>query len=180
LTDVTAPLLGPTGAAAVFAPQKGATPADVVILEDRLATWAARFGDVDPMTAGAGAAGGTAFGLLTWGGEIESGSAAIAALTNLPRHLEAADVFITGEGSFDDTSYTGKVVGHALELAEAAAVARTIAIVGRLATEPHLPDGRPVASISLSVLAGSPEAALADPTRWSIAAGREAATQLEA
>ena len=175
LTDVTAPLLGPTGAAAVFGPQKGATPADIVILEERLTDWAAGF-DADPTTPGAGAAGGTAFGFLAaWNATIEPGSAAIATLTNLKKHLETADVFITGEGSFDDTSYTGKVVGHALELAQAAAVAQTIAIAGRFTTEPHLPDGRPVASISLSVLAGSPEAALADPTRWLRSAGQEAA-----
>jgi glycerate kinase len=179
LTDVTAPLLGPTGAAAVFGPQKGATPADIVILEARLRDWAAGF-DADPMTPGAGAAGGTAFGFLAaWNATLEPGSTAIATLTNLEKHLETADVFITGEGSFDETSYTGKVVGHALELAQAAVVARTIAIAGRFATEPHLPDGRLVASISLSLLAGSKEAALSDPTRWLISAGREAAAQLD-
>lgn len=180
LTDVTAPLLGPTGAAAVFGPQKGASPADVEVLERRMLEWAAGFPDTDPATPGAGAAGGTAFGFLAaWGARIQPGAAAIATLTNLPTHLETADVFITGEGSFDDTSYTGKVVGHALELAQGRNVARIIAIAGRFATEPHLPDGRPVASISLSLLAGSTEAALADPTRWLISAGQKAASQLD-
>jgi len=175
LTDVTAPLLGPTGAATVFGPQKGATAADILILEQRLRDWAAGF-DADPETPGAGAAGGTAYGFLAaWNATIEPGSHAIATLTKLPEHLSNADVFITGEGSFDDTSYTGKLVGHALELAQAGNVARTIAIAGRFTTEPHLPDGRPVASISLSLLAGSIEAALADPTRWLRSAGQQAA-----
>ena len=179
LTDVTAPLLGPTGAAAVFGPQKGATPADIVVLEERLRDWAAGF-DADPMTPGAGAAGGTAFGFLAaWNATIEPGAPAIATLTNLSKHLKQADVLITGEGSFDDTSYTGKVVGHALELAQARDVARIVAIAGQFTTKPHLPDGRPVASISLSVLAGSTEAALADPTRWLISAGQKAAEDHE-
>lgn len=178
LTDVTAPLLGPTGAAAVFGPQKGATPADILILEERLTDWAAGF-VADPTTPGAGAAGGTAYGFLAaWDATIEPGSTAIATLTGLPEHLKTADVLITGEGSFDDTSYTGKVVGHALQLAQDAPVARTIAIAGRFTTEPHLPDGRPVASISLSLLAGSTEAALTDPTRWLISAGQQAANSL--
>lgn len=175
LTDVTAPLLGPTGAAGVFGPQKGATAADIVILEQRLRDWAAGF-DADPMTPGAGAAGGTAFGFFAaWNATIEPGSHTIATLTKLSEHLSNADVLITGEGSFDDTSYTGKVVGHALERAQEDNVARIIAIAGRFATEPHLPDGRAVASISLSALAGSTEAALADPTHWLISASQQAA-----
>lgn len=178
LTDVTAPLLGPMGAAAVFGPQKGATPTDIAVLEERLRAFAAGF-RTDPATPGVGAAGGTAFGFLAaWGARIEPGAAAIAALTDLTETIRDADILITGEGSFDDTSYTGKVVGHALRLAHENGT-RMIVIAGRVATEPRLPDGRPVASISLASLAGSTEAALGDPTRWLTAAGVEAA-QLEA
>lgn len=181
LTDVTAPLLGPAGAAAVFGPQKGATPEQVVELEERLVAFSALF-DADPATPGAGAAGGAAFGFLAaWDAQIESGSAAIARLTGLEVRLAEADAFVTGEGSFDATSLTGKVVGHALELAERHdLVARTTVIAGRVATEPHAPSGAAVASISLVDLAGSTAAALADPVRWLIAAGARAATQLEA
>lgn len=179
LTDVTAPLLGPAGAAAVFGPQKGATPDDVVALERRLTEWAAGF-DTDPATPGGGAAGGTAYGFLAaWGATIDSGSAAIATLTGLDDELRDADILITGEGSFDSTSLTGKVVGHALALAQAASVARMIVIAGRIATEPKMPGGRPAASVSLTELAGSTEAALDDPARWLIEAGK-AAAQLEA
>lgn len=176
LTDVTASLLGPEGAAAVFGPQKGATPADIAVLEDRLTAWASHFA-ADPATPGAGAAGGTAYGLLAaWGAVIEPGSAAIAALTGLDDALRDAALLITGEGTFDDTSLRGKVVGHALELAQRDRT-RVIVIAGRVETEPRLPDGSPVASISLTEMAGSTEAAVADPTHWLIRAGRAAALE---
>ncbi|HWH98040.1 MAG TPA: glycerate kinase [Pseudolysinimonas sp.] len=181
LTDVTAPLLGPRGAAAVFGPQKGATPADIDALEERLHAWALRW-DADPATPGAGAAGGTAFGFLaSWGAKIRPGSAAIAKLTGLEGQLARADAFITGEGNFDATSLTGKVVGHALQLAERnGLVARTMVVAGRVTVEPHAPSGALVASISLVDLAGSTDAALAEPARWLTAAGARAATQLDA
>jgi len=182
LTDVTAPLLGPHGAAAVFAPQKGATPADVALLEARVRKWAARFPGVDPATPGAGAAGGTAFGFLAaWGAIIEPGSAAIARLTGLHRELGRAGAYLTGEGAFDATSSTGKVVGHGLALAERhGLVARTTVIAGRVATPPRSPGGAVAASLSLSELAGSADAALADPVRWLRVAGAKAAAQLDA
>jgi glycerate kinase len=66
LTDVVNPLLGPTGAAAVYGPQKGATPDDVAVLEAGLARLAALL-PAEPASPGAGAAGGTGFGLLAWG-----------------------------------------------------------------------------------------------------------------
>jgi glycerate 2-kinase len=181
LTDVTAPLLGPTGAAAVFAPQKGASPADVAQLEQRMRDWAARFPAADPDTPGAGAAGGTAFGFLAaWGARIEPGAAAIAELTALTAALENADVLITGEGRFDATSLTGKVVGYALRAAEAAGVARVIALAGQVALAMPSLAGATTASLSLSELAGSTEAALADPAGWLFRAGGIAAAQLEA
>lgn len=179
LTDVTAPLLGPQGAAAVFGPQKGAGPAEIALLEERLAAWAARF-DADPATPGTGAAGGAAYGFhAAWGAEIVPGASEIAGLTGLPEALREADVLITGEGAFDATSLTGKVVGNALELAGDANVARAVVIAGRVATEPHFPDGRPVASHSLSSLAGSSEAALAEPAVWLSRAGTAAAQEFE-
>ena len=179
LTDVTAPLLGPHGAAAVFGPQKGATPSDVAALEARLRDWAARF-DADPSTPGSGAAGGTAFGFLAaWNAHIEPGAPAIAELTGLTRAVAAADILITGEGAFDATSSTGKVTGHALRLAGENGP-RVVVIAGRVATEPRFPAGRRAASISLVDLAGSSAAAMADPARWLTAAGARAAAQLDA
>ena len=62
--DVTAPLLGPGGASAIFGPQKGATPADVAVLESALATFARVAQASQAETPGAGAAGGLGFALL--------------------------------------------------------------------------------------------------------------------
>lgn len=181
LTDVTAPLFGRTGAAAVFAPQKGATPSDVELLDRRLRDWAARFPDADPDTPGAGAAGGTAFGFLAaWDATIEPGAPAIADLTGLTEALDAADVLITGEGRFDATSLTGKVVGHALGAADAARVARVVVIAGQVALDPPAGNGAVPTSIALDRLAGTVAGALADPADWLRRAGALAAAQLDA
>src|SRR3954452_2039827 len=83
LTDVTAPLLGPGGAAAVFGPQKGADAADVALLERGLTRLAQLLGG-DPSAAGAGAAGGTGYGLATvWGADLVPGAPAVAAAAGL-------------------------------------------------------------------------------------------------
>ncbi|MGB3909610.1 MAG: glycerate kinase [Pseudolysinimonas sp.] len=180
LTDVTAPLLGPTGAAAVYGPQKGATPDQIAELEERLLAFSSLY-DVDPGTPGAGAAGGTAYGFLAaWNAVIQPGAPEIAGLTGLRRHLRPGGVLITGEGSFDATSTQGKVVGHGIQLAAECGVSQTFVIAGRFSAEPRGPGGSPVASIALVDLAGSTDAAIAEPARWLSAAGARAATQLEA
>ncbi|HEX5288805.1 MAG TPA: glycerate kinase, partial [Streptosporangiaceae bacterium] len=76
LTDVRAPLLGPAGAAAVFGPQKGAGAAEIAVLEAGLARLAAALGG-DPAQPGAGAAGGTGYGLACWGAQLVAGSAEV-------------------------------------------------------------------------------------------------------
>lgn len=181
LTDVSAPLLGPKGAAAVFGPQKGADPAQIAELEERLVVFSSLW-DADPFTPGAGAAGGTAFGFLAaWNATIQPGAPEIACLSGLLGALRPDDVFITGEGAFDATSLGGKVVGFGLQIArEYGVIDRTFVIAGRVDVPPHGPSGEPVASLSLSALAGSAEAALADPATWLERAGAEAAAQLDA
>jgi glycerate 2-kinase len=173
LTDVDNPLLGPRGAAATFGPQKGATPEQVELLERGLT----RFADLlpgDPDLPGAGAAGGAGYGFTAaWGAEIVPGARAIAELTGLTGQGKTADVLILGEGRFDETSLGGKVVGHALGLAGDAT--QVVVIAGRVDAEPVLPDGRTAASISLTDLAGSGEAARSDPLRWLREAGASAA-----
>lgn len=113
-SDVEHPLLGPRGAAAVFGPQKGADPATVAALEDRLTAWAqhldAAAGRPIRDDPGAGAAGGLGAALLALGARRESGAAIIAEHTGLDADLDAADLVITGEGRFDDQSLHGKVV----------------------------------------------------------------------
>ncbi len=175
LTDVSAPLLGPLGAAAVFGPQKGADSQMVAILEAALENFSGLIGpNADAAQSGSGAAGGTAFGLMAWGGDrsaIVPGAARIAELTGLSAALRAADVVITGEGKFDSTSMTGKVVGHLLGLPTSA---RRIVIAGQLAAEP----GGDTIAISLTELAGSSAAAMTQTSRWLRDAGRQAALAL--
>src|SRR5690606_24578772 len=96
------------------APQKGADADQVDVLERGLTRLAEVLGG-EPTAPGAGAAGGTAYGLATvWGARLTSGSRAVAELVGLDRHLAEADVVLTGEGRFDTTSLRGKVVGHVL------------------------------------------------------------------
>lgn len=168
LTDVTAPLLGPTGAAAVFGPQKGATADEVRELEARLTAVAGLLGG-DPVHPGSGAAGGTAYGFAAvWGARIASGADFVAELTGLDSALASADVALTGEGRFDAQSSTGKVVGRVL----ATSANRTAVIAGVL--EHAAPD----LAYSLSDLAGSQESALAHPEKWIEFAAAAAARDL--
>ncbi len=170
LCDVTAPLLGPSGAAHVFGPQKGASPAQVVALDAALARWHAVL-DGDADQPGAGAAGGTAYGFATlWGAVLRPGAAAVASLVGLPDAAAGADVVVTGEGRWDTQSLTGKVAGHVLELA-AAAGARGVVVAGDLAAP--LPAG--VDGWSLVDAAGGLDAARAEAIRWLEAAGEQAA-----
>lgn len=174
LTDVSAPLLGPTGAAAVFGPQKGASPAEVVLLDTGLSHFAGLLGG-DPHLPGAGAAGGSGYGFAAaWGARIEPGAAYLCALTGVPVAVAGADLLITGEGRFDATSSTGKLVGTLIDLAGECRVPVAV-IAGQLAVPPVGSDGSPLWASGLADLAGSREAAMADPVRWLHAAGAAAA-----
>lgn len=123
--DVDSPLLGPYGAARVFAPQKGAGPAEVEQLEQGLARWAEVLRrDLDPVPSpdrpGMGAAGGTAYGLAALcGARLESGVSLVADLVGLDGALDRTQLVITGEGRFDRTSLSGKVTGEVLRRAAA-------------------------------------------------------------
>ncbi|MFK4482137.1 glycerate kinase [Curtobacterium sp. AB7] len=176
LTDVTAPLLGPTGAAAVFGPQKGIEPARVVSFDEQLASWAARFPSVDPTTPGAGAAGGVGFGLLVWGATLARGADGVAEVLGLADRLTGADVVISGEGRYDGQSAAGKVPSVVWSLtATHAPGARSMLVAG--AIEASLDDY--AAAASLTVLAtqttGEPDDALADPLRFATIAGQRLA-----
>ncbi|PJJ55667.1 glycerate kinase [Compostimonas suwonensis] len=175
LSDVTNPLLGPAGAAAVFGPQKGADAAAVARLEANLVRLAGLLAGVDPSTPGAGAAGGTAFGLLVWGAELASGAQAVAEVVGLADAVRGADLVITGEGRFDEQSAAGKVVSQIAAVAgatdagsAAAGVATSVALVAGLIEAPV--DGF-AASVSLTELAGSSAAAMAHTERWLREAG---------
>lgn len=125
-TDVEHPLLGPSGAARVFGPQKGADPPTVTFLEQRMCGWAdeleAASGRSVRARAGAGAAGGLGAALLALGGQRQSGAALIAAHTGLAADIAAAHLIVTGEGRLDGQSLRGKVVGTLAHLGRAAGV----------------------------------------------------------
>jgi glycerate 2-kinase len=125
--DVTNPLLGPTGAAAIYGPQKGLAAADVSRLDHESARLAlllchyAQQPDISMDTPGAGAAGGIGFGLtVAAGAHLIPGFEFVSQWLDLESKIQAADVVITGEGRFDDSSLTGKgpgaVAARALEL----------------------------------------------------------------
>jgi glycerate kinase len=174
LSDVTNPLLGQNGAAAVYGPQKGARPDQVESLDAALARFSGLLGG-DPAQPGAGAAGGTAYGFSTaWGATIEPGAAYLSTLTGLPDAVARADLLLTGEGRFDATSAEGKLVGQLIGLAGEHGVAAGV-IAGQLAVPPVDADGEPLWAASLAELAGTTEAAMADPARWLRVAGAEAA-----
>ena len=127
--DVSNPLLGPTGAAATYGPQKGATPDDVQALDARNAAWAdeleALEGRRERETPGAGAAGGVGFALLTARGRFRSfalrpGIDLVMEATDFPARLARADLVITGEGRIDAQTGFGKT---ALGVAKRAAAA---------------------------------------------------------
>ena len=126
-TDVTNPLVGPRGAAAVFGPQKGASARDVEMIEAALQRYAAvverSLGVAVAGMRGAGAAGGLAGGLVGFlGGRIMSGFDVVAEAVGLEGQLRGADIVVTGEGRFDGQSGQGKTVGRVRQLAQDAGV----------------------------------------------------------
>jgi glycerate kinase len=169
LSDVTNPLLGPSGAAAVFGPQKGANPDQVIGLESGLARLARVLG-LRPDATGAGAAGGAGYGLLAWGAALAPGAAAVGEALGLPASVGAADAVLTGEGRFDSQSAAGKVPAYVSALAKAAGVPALL-VAGSI----EAPTDDFVGAVSLSELAGGSAPAIADATRWARAAGAELA-----
>lgn len=115
--DVTNPLLGPRGAAAVYGPQKGASPAQVEELDAALGRWAdaleSATGRRERDTPGAGAAGGATFGLACLrdrfaGFEIVPGVDLVMDAAGFAAKLAAADLVLTGEGRIDRQTAFGK------------------------------------------------------------------------
>ncbi|MFF7294189.1 glycerate kinase [Microbacterium sp. NPDC008134] len=180
LSDVTNQLLGPAGAAAVFGPQKGLAGEAIARTDAALARLAALL-PADPETPGAGAAGGTGFGLLAWGARLVAGSTEVGELVGLPGALAEASavgpaVVITGEGAFDGQSGAGKVPSY---VADAAADARVPALLVAGRIDADADTFAFAAHASLTELAGSGEAAMQDPARWLRDAGAGLARTLD-
>jgi glycerate kinase len=112
-SDVDNPLLGPDGAAAVYGPQKGASPADIPVLEDGLARWAdvveGALGEGFRDQPGAGAAGGLGFAALAFlGARMRPGIEVVLELVSFSERVAGATLVITGEGSLDAQTLRGK------------------------------------------------------------------------
>jgi glycerate kinase len=136
-------------AADVFAPQKGATPEQVQILRERLATL------VVPDVPGSGAAGGLAGGLAAIGASLVPGFDLVAERLGFAERLAEANLVVTGEGMLDATSFTGKVVGRVLESARTSGI-EALVVAGDVAP------GASIDAVSLVERYG-PERALAEP-----------------
>jgi len=116
--DVDNPLLGPHGAAATYAPQKGASPEQVAELERRLAA----LGMASADRPGAGAGGGIGGMLMELGAHAVPGAALIADEVGLDRRLAGAGLCITAEGRIDEQTLHGKAVAETVARARAAGV----------------------------------------------------------
>lgn len=112
--DVINPLTGPEGASHIYGPQKGASPADIELLDRALGKLAAvvsnMYAKANESIPGAGAAGGLGYGLMAFcGGKLESGIEIVLDLIKFDDYLDGVDLVITGEGRIDGQSVYGKV-----------------------------------------------------------------------
>ena len=141
LADVDSPLLGPSGAAQMFGPQKGADDALVAELEYAMEGWAAALREAGAHVAGtpgAGAAGGLGAAILALGGRIEPGLERVVAETGMGAVLREADLVITGEGSLDVQTARGKAPEAIARLAKSGdRTPLVIALAGRIEGESH-------------------------------------------
>ena len=143
-SDVRNPLCGPDGAAAVFGPQKGATPAMVDQLEQQMKHWADitahAVGNDHRNTPGAGAAGGLGFALLAYmNANMQSGIDLLMDMVDIDRLLDGCDLVITGEGSADRQTLMGKLPSGILQRASSHGIPTTL-IAGRVSDRPALLD----------------------------------------
>lgn len=134
--DVTNPLLGPTGASAIYGPQKGADAQAVAELDRALSRLADvtrdLLGEDLETVPGAGAAGGLAFGLMAFcGGQLKRGFEVVAETLGLEERAGRADVVIVGEGRLDQQSAFGKGPGSLAALAKGKG-RRTVIFAGKV------------------------------------------------
>lgn len=135
-TDVDNPLTGPAGAAAVYGPQKGATPQDVVALDAALTRLAALIDPVTAARAGAGAAGGVGYAAMAvLGASARPGIDVVLELAGFADVVAGADLVVTGEGSIDAQTLRGKAVAGVAAASQAAGV-RCVAVCGQNSLDP--------------------------------------------
>ena len=137
MTDVLNPLCGPTGASAVYGPQKGASPEDVELLDAalvHLAEVVRRDLGVDAAhLPGTGAAGGLSYGLLVGcGARISRGFEHLARLLGLDAKLQGMDWVLTGEGRLDTQTLSGKGPLELARRARQSGTTRVVAFAGKI------------------------------------------------
>ena len=137
--DVRNPLCGPRGASVVFGPQKGASPAQVRLLDEHLRHFGALLEQATGRRVvkrpGAGAAGGLGAALMGFcGGKLVPGATLVTGLVGLSEHLKGADLVITGEGRIDFQTAFGKAPAGVARLAASLGVP-VIGIGGGLADD---------------------------------------------
>lgn len=138
LTDVNNPLLGHNGCAAVFAPQKGASPLQVQQLERGLSNFSRFMPASVATTSGAGAAGGVAAGMIAFlDASIRQGIDYVLELANFHNLIDGAQLVITGEGRIDDQTSMGKAPWGVLNAAKKQGVP-VVAMCGSLAPDTNL------------------------------------------
>lgn len=167
--DVSTPLLGPDGCTACFGRQKGMRAAEVPAFEDALGRLAAvverDLGKVAAMEPGSGAAGGMGFGLAVFcHAQIVSGFEIVSRMTGLARIVAESDVVVTGEGSLDKQSLSGKVPVALARLA-ASQGKPILCVAGHIDTSVDW-SSRFSAVASASECAGSRTAAIEDAAQW--------------
>lgn len=173
--DVTNPLLGEDGAAAVYGPQKGIA-ADRIGWADETLAAAARV--LDPEGAhrdqpGAGAAGGTGFALFLLGAIQRSGADAVFELVGVDALLGEADVVVTGEGKLDAQTLQGKGPAEVARRARQRGLP-VAAVAGAVTLTSEQLDSAGIADAwDLTSLAGSTRRALQDGERLLVEVGRE-------
>lgn len=118
--DVQNPLCGKEGASVVFGPQKGATPEDVILLDEALARYGKKIKEaigLDVLSIpGGGAAGGLGVGLVAFcGAELQSGIDVVLDATGFDDHLQGVDLILTGEGKIDAQVKYGKALAGVME-----------------------------------------------------------------
>ncbi|HEX6679169.1 MAG TPA: glycerate kinase [Gaiellaceae bacterium] len=148
LCDTLAPLLD---APRLFAPQKGATPEQVELLERRFAA----MDELGPYAElpGAGAAGGLGAALASLGAELVPGAREVLRRLDFRARLRSADLVITGEGKVDETTVTGKAPGEALRVCREEGM-RCVVFGGRVEVD--------LAGAEAVALSGDPDRAAED------------------
>ncbi|MDQ4057699.1 MAG: glycerate kinase [Actinomycetota bacterium] len=165
--DVDNPLLGQRGAARVFAPQKGASEAEVALLEEGLSVLAERIradlGHEVAGTPGAGAGGGSGAGLMAFfGAKLGRGFEIVADAAGLAHEIEQADFVLTGEGRLDDQSLGGKTPVGVAHIAREIGV-KCFAVAGEVPLDPGALKGVGISAAASLIEAVGAERAFEDP-----------------